>query len=116
MTQIFNLIAREDTAATIRLAEAARRDSSSMKTLAVMTMAFLPATFLATVFAIPGLTRDQPPGFSVYLAVSIPTTVAILLAWAGITQRQVIRDLLRDIGRRKGLRKGKTVDSGIKMA
>jgi hypothetical protein len=70
VSQIFNLIAREDTAATIRLAEAAKRDTSSMKTLAVMTMAFLPATFLATVFAMPSLALDQPPGFNVYLAVS----------------------------------------------
>lgn len=116
MTVIFNLIAREDTAATIRLAEAARRDSSSMKTLAVMTMAFLPATSLATVFAMPGLTRDEPPGFNVYLAVSIPTTVAILLGWAAITQRQVMRDLLRDVRRAKGSSKGKTVDSGVEMA
>ncbi|OIW25352.1 hypothetical protein CONLIGDRAFT_91180 [Coniochaeta ligniaria NRRL 30616] len=100
MTIIFNLIAREDTAATIRLAEATKRDSSSMKTLAVMTMAFLPATFLASVFAMPSLAVDKPPRFGVYLAVTIPTTVAILLGWAAITQRQVIRDLLVDVRRR----------------
>ena len=67
-----------------------------MKTLAVMSMAFLPATFLAAVFAMPSLTGDRTsgPGFKVYLALSIPTTVAILLGWAAITQRQAIRVLL----------------------
>jgi hypothetical protein len=67
-----------------------------MKTLAVMTMVFLPATFYASVFAMPSLSVDQPPDFKVYLALAIPTTAAILLAWAAITQRQIIRDLILD--------------------
>ncbi|KAB5566777.1 hypothetical protein GE09DRAFT_1284507 [Coniochaeta sp. 2T2.1] len=98
LTTIFNLVAREDTKATIQLAEAAKRDSSSMKTLAVVTMAFLPATFLATVFAMPSLSTSPPtgPGLKVFLAIAIPTTVAILLLWAGVTQRQIIRDLWED--------------------
>ncbi|KAB5566743.1 hypothetical protein GE09DRAFT_745768 [Coniochaeta sp. 2T2.1] len=83
LTRIFNLIARQDTKATIQLAEAAKRDGSSMKTVAVMTMAFLPATFVATVFAMPSLTANSPTelGLGLYLAVAIPTTIGILLLW-----------------------------------
>ena len=54
MCQIWNLIAQRDNvinqsiAADSRaLAAASRRDSSAMKTIAVLTMAFLPGTFVA---------------------------------------------------------------------
>ena len=51
---LFNLIARGDAAVNIRIAEdsrllarASKRDSVAMKTMAVVTMAFLPGTFVA---------------------------------------------------------------------
>ncbi len=50
--QVYNLVAQRDAKATLELtidsgevAKAALRDSSSMKTIAVMTLIFLPATF-----------------------------------------------------------------------
>lgn len=86
-----------------------------MKTLAVMTMAFLPATFLASVFAMPSLVLDQPPGFNVYLAISIPTTIAILLGWAAITQRQAIRESLQGVSLRRPSSKPKDLNSDIEM-
>lgn len=73
-----------------------------MKTIAFMTMFFLPATFFSTVFAMPGLNLEQAPAFKTYLALSITTTVAIILAWAVITQRQVLRDMLLDLSNRRG--------------
>lgn len=57
---MFNLIAREEARASIKLAdaslkiaEAAKGDSGAMKTVAVMTMLFLPATFFAALFSMP---------------------------------------------------------------
>ena len=51
---LYNFIAREDAQVNIRIADASRhlalaskRDSASMKTMAVVTMAFLPGTFAA---------------------------------------------------------------------
>ncbi|KAI0545428.1 hypothetical protein F4679DRAFT_588541 [Xylaria curta] len=41
------------------LAEAAKRDAASMKTIAVMTMAFLLGTFFAALFSVPSLRWDQ---------------------------------------------------------
>ncbi|KAI0815502.1 hypothetical protein GGR55DRAFT_349117 [Xylaria sp. FL0064] len=57
---IFNLIAQQDQNTSIGIAEDSRilaaesnRDRTSMKTLAVVTMAFLPGAFVAAVLAIP---------------------------------------------------------------
>jgi len=54
-------MARGDAQTNIVLAKAAREDSYSMKTIAVMTMAFLPATYLAALFALPLLQWDSSP-------------------------------------------------------
>ncbi|KAK4187035.1 hypothetical protein QBC35DRAFT_532845 [Podospora australis] len=43
---------RLDAASSIQIAESARKESSSMKTIAIMTMSFLPGTFLAAYFAL----------------------------------------------------------------
>ena len=58
--KLFNLIAREEARASIKLADstlkiaaAAKSDSGAMKTVAVMTMLFLPATFFAALFSMP---------------------------------------------------------------
>ncbi|EAU30116.1 conserved hypothetical protein [Aspergillus terreus NIH2624] len=77
--------------ASRELAAAARRDGSSMKTVAVLTMAFLPATFFATFFAIPSLAWSSPDKFVLYFVFTIPATVVTFVLWAGITQRASLR-------------------------
>ncbi|KAF2830362.1 hypothetical protein CC86DRAFT_452807 [Ophiobolus disseminans] len=57
---IIALLTHEDAAASIDLATASRKDTSSMKTIAIMTMIFLPATFFAALFSVPLLQWDQP--------------------------------------------------------
>ena len=64
-----------------------------MRTLAIVTMVFLPGTFVAAVFALPALggggdnnlsqsdAQIAIPGFALYWAVSIPTTVLTLCVW-----------------------------------
>jgi hypothetical protein len=70
-----------------------KRDSSSMKVIAIMTMAFLPATFFATLFSVPSLKWDADapsviqPSFWVYVACTLPTTVLVFLVWAVCTGR-----------------------------
>lgn len=72
------------------IAAATKRDSSAMKTIAFMTMAFLWATFLAAFFALPVLewehkTDVQMDGVKLYWTVAIPSTAAIFVAWALVT-------------------------------
>ncbi|KAK3400845.1 hypothetical protein B0T20DRAFT_319446, partial [Sordaria brevicollis] len=66
---------------THQLAQAARQDSSAMKTIAVLTMAFLPATYLSTLFSMPSLNWDQRKHFVIYWAIAIPLTLATFLLW-----------------------------------
>ncbi|GAB1320948.1 hypothetical protein MFIFM68171_11158 [Madurella fahalii] len=91
---MFALLTHRDAAASIDLAAAARKDSASMKTVAVMTMAFLPATFFAALFAMPSLQWDQPRvvqgHFWVYWAFTLPTTAAVFLVWLLFTERKSI--------------------------
>ncbi|MCJ1283554.1 hypothetical protein MMC26_002884, partial [Xylographa opegraphella] len=92
---LYNLIAREDSKANIDIARASRsialasqRDSASMKTIAVLTMAFLPATWVAALFAMPLFnwngTPDEPlvyDRFWIYWALTLPLTAAVLSIW-----------------------------------
>ncbi|MCJ1385495.1 hypothetical protein MMC17_008618 [Xylographa soralifera] len=92
---LYNLIAREDSKANIDIATASRaialasrRDSASMKTIAVLTMAFLPATWIAALFAMPLFNWNGAPGepiiydrFWIYWALTLPLTTAVLSIW-----------------------------------
>ena len=62
-------------------AEAAHRDSSSMKTIAIMTMAFLPATSFAALFSLPSFSKSAHAELWVYWALTIPTTIMVFLVW-----------------------------------
>jgi Mg2+ and Co2+ transporter CorA len=92
--KIFNLIAQRDAEQSILLAKsstllarAAQQDSSSMKAIAVLTMAILPATFFATLFSMPLLNwnlevdKVVQPQFWVYLAFTLPATALAFCTW-----------------------------------
>ena len=76
---------RNDASANITLAKAAVSDSKSMKVIAVMTMVFLPGTFLAALFAVPSLQWDSDKviqdNFWIYWAITLPSTAVVLLLW-----------------------------------
>ncbi|KAK4223047.1 hypothetical protein QBC38DRAFT_447737 [Podospora fimiseda] len=58
-----------------------QRDSSAMKAIAVLTMTFLPATYIASLFATPGI-NSANPSQKIYWAVTIPLTAFVLGIWA----------------------------------
>ncbi|KAM7187685.1 hypothetical protein V8F33_011069 [Rhypophila sp. PSN 637] len=88
-TVVFNLMTRADTQASISLAKSAKKDSSSMKVIAVMTMTFLPATFLAALFAVPSLKWDaetvMQDNFWVFWAFALPATALTFGLWFLLT-------------------------------
>lgn len=57
------------------------QDGASMKTIAVITMVFLPGTYLASVFAMPVFPQGHDDAFWLYWAICIPLTVVVCLAW-----------------------------------
>ncbi|ETS79640.1 hypothetical protein PFICI_09493 [Pestalotiopsis fici W106-1] len=83
--------------ASHEIAKAAKRDSSDMKTIAIMTMAFLPATFLAALFAIPSLDWQSDDVIQsnhwVYWAFTIPATILVFFLWYLLNQRDFLRCL-----------------------
>ncbi|KAB5577514.1 hypothetical protein GE09DRAFT_1051720 [Coniochaeta sp. 2T2.1] len=112
---LFSLLTHNDAKVNIRvanasveLAAAARRDGSSMKTIAVLTMAFLPATFFAAFFSIPSLGWVEPDKFPLFWACTLPVTAATFMLWAGVTQREAMRRLVRDIASRRRERREDT--------
>ncbi|KAI1459729.1 hypothetical protein F4805DRAFT_51584 [Annulohypoxylon moriforme] len=92
-TVLFALLTHEDSAihaeladASRKIAEASKRDSSSMKTVAIMTMAFLPATFFAALFSVPSLDWHGDdsviqPKFWIYWAFTLPATALVFGLW-----------------------------------
>ncbi|KAJ0116967.1 uncharacterized protein J7T55_003381 [Diaporthe amygdali] len=87
VSMLSTMLTHEDARASIELADAAKRDGSSMKTIAVVTMAFLPATFFAALFAMPSLQWDQPAGriiqptFWIYWVFTVPATLLVFIIW-----------------------------------
>lgn len=125
--QVFGLLTHEDAEvnldvarANTKIASAARNDSSAMKTIALMTMLFLPGTFYAALFALPSLKFDDKApgvvqdGFGLYWAFTIPSTLVVLLAslvmnkgWRALgrgVERVHLKLKRRDLGGEKEVR------------
>ncbi|KAK2798492.1 hypothetical protein FQN51_007646 [Onygenales sp. PD_10] len=63
-----------------------RADSSDMKSISILTMVFLPATFISTLFSTPFFSDNDhrwkaSKDIWVYWAVTIPVTLAVFAAW-----------------------------------
>ncbi|KAM0714814.1 hypothetical protein Q7P37_009278 [Cladosporium fusiforme] len=84
-----NLLNIELAKATAQVAEETRQDSAAMKTIAVLTLTFLPGTAIASFFSMndaftfnpgPGETIASP-NLWIFFAVTIPVTVATYALW-----------------------------------
>ncbi|CAO2655074.1 Nn.00g118070.m01.CDS01 [Neocucurbitaria sp. VM-36] len=88
----YNMIAQRDSQVMTSIGEAARQDSGAMRTIAVLSMAFLPPTFLSAIFSMSFF--DYTPGqgsesaewsvsgkFWIYWAFAIPLTCMTLGIW-----------------------------------
>ncbi|KAF2000202.1 hypothetical protein P154DRAFT_204140 [Amniculicola lignicola CBS 123094] len=84
-----NRISRSVAEETALIAVATKRDRAAMKTIAVLTIIFLPPTFVATFPSMPMLNwNPQLHGkftsnyFWVYWAVAVPLTTFVLIIWS----------------------------------
>ena len=74
---------------TAAIALETRRDSAAMKTISVVTIVFLPGTFVATLFSMDVFHGQSADGtgvrvaslFWVYWAVTIPLTMLVIASW-----------------------------------
>ncbi|GAB7363235.1 hypothetical protein MBLNU230_g3517t1 [Neophaeotheca triangularis] len=83
-----NLLNIEIAKATAQVANETREDSAAMKTIAMLTLVFLPGTAVASFFGMEGVFNwdgDEGPLVSsyvwVYFAVTIPLTGFVIVAW-----------------------------------
>ncbi|EMD00642.1 hypothetical protein BAUCODRAFT_43050, partial [Baudoinia panamericana UAMH 10762] len=71
-----------------RIAHATLSDAASMKTIAILTMLFLPGTAVASFFSIQmfnwnaGDSRQiASPWVWVYFVIAVPLTTGVMIAW-----------------------------------
>ncbi|KAH7381533.1 hypothetical protein BKA66DRAFT_464397 [Pyrenochaeta sp. MPI-SDFR-AT-0127] len=99
----YNMIAQRDSQTMAGLGLAAKVDSGAMRTIAVVTMAFLPPTFLSAIFSMSFFNYtpsqgDESGGWSVsdkfwiYWAFAVPLTCMTLATWFWRQKRHVSLD------------------------
>ncbi|KAI1175640.1 hypothetical protein F4777DRAFT_549358 [Nemania sp. FL0916] len=91
LSVLYNFVAQVDNDMNARMAYRAGLDGTAMKTLAYVTVIFLPPTFVATLFSMSmfdwqASTRSTEPvvvvpDFWIFWVVSVPLTLAVLAGW-----------------------------------
>ncbi|KAK6437197.1 hypothetical protein LTR95_006613 [Oleoguttula sp. CCFEE 5521] len=84
-----NLLNIEIAKATAQVAEETRQDSAAMKTIAVLTLTFLPGTAIASFFSMNNAFNFDPgpdekmvaPYLWIFFAVTVPITVGVYIFW-----------------------------------
>ncbi|KAL0959095.1 hypothetical protein HGRIS_014393 [Hohenbuehelia grisea] len=96
MNLVFSLTNIEDSQQMGKMTEAAVRDSAAMKQIAYLTMVFLPASFVATVFGmnVRELSPDTTGTLPHYFAAAFPMTavtvwIIIAFQFRSMTHREV---------------------------
>ncbi|KAH6632308.1 hypothetical protein F5144DRAFT_490343, partial [Chaetomium tenue] len=87
-------IGYQDTQVNLKIASDTREDSNQMRSIAFLTMVFLPATFLAAVFSMtffnwkPGEgERFVSPYIAIYIGLAVVVTAVVLSCWIWFTRR-----------------------------
>ncbi|KAF2971315.1 hypothetical protein GQX73_g2262 [Xylaria multiplex] len=83
----FNTVAQHDAKTSVKIALATQSDSLSMKSIALVTLAFLPPTFVCAIFSMSFFDYNADSGwafsdkFWLYWVFAIPTTLLTAAAW-----------------------------------
>lgn len=100
----FHTVAQYDSAVAVQIGRAAQEDSSAMKTVAFLTLTFLPATFVSAILGMSFFNYDADSDklsvssqFWVYWAVVIPLTLATFILW-NFWRRLFPPRLIGDVG------------------
>lgn len=88
-SRIDNLLNVKLARVTAQMAEETRQDSAAMKTIATMTLVFLPGTAVASFFSMNGMFNWSPaageriasPYLYVFFAVTVPLTLLVYSLW-----------------------------------
>ncbi|KAI9778892.1 MAG: hypothetical protein M1839_007855 [Geoglossum umbratile] len=116
---LYSLISQRDNKLSMSVAEvskeiadATRRDSSSMKTIAALGLVFLPGTFIAALFGAGVMALPPPPvaearagtahlvvsrSWWVFFAISAPLTAVTVVVWAAYLRWRSIAERRRAV-------------------
>ncbi|OIW26742.1 hypothetical protein CONLIGDRAFT_716965 [Coniochaeta ligniaria NRRL 30616] len=89
----FHIAAQRDSRIQVRIGEEAQKETTAMKAIALITMTFLPATFVSSVFSMPFFYFKQSEGGTagdftvsdqlwIYCALAAPLSLCTLALWA----------------------------------
>ncbi|KAJ4347608.1 hypothetical protein N0V95_005254 [Ascochyta clinopodiicola] len=105
---MLNTITQSDAEYTAAIAVDGRRDSSAMKTIAILGIVFLPGTFMATLFSsdmfdwgaddsdvVDAHSLTVSRKMWIYWVITVPLTVLTLLLWMLWTRRETSRSSQR---------------------
>lgn len=74
------MIAQQDNVVSIKLAKEALSDSKAMKTLSIVTILFLPGTFVATLFTTNVVSfKDSAAETMTYIEAVVPLTLGLMV-------------------------------------
>ena len=106
---LYNLTSQRDSRLQLTIAEAAKRDSSTMRAISILTLVFLPATFVSTVFStsvfdfqkwqrqhdskeiVEGASAVVSMGWWIYLMCCILCTLLVSMFWYLWTRKELRR-------------------------
>jgi hypothetical protein len=102
----FNIIAKQNSTTMAEIATHSFRDAISMRTIALVTLFFLPGTFIAAFFSMSFFTASQSPFLSqpasswLFFVLTLPLTTFTILIWEIWKQNEERRFLLERGGDR----------------
>ena len=102
----FNIIAKQNSTTMAEIATYSFRDAISMRTIALVTLFFLPGTFIAAFFSMSFFTSSQSPFLSrpasswLFFVLTLPLTTFTILVWEVWKQNEERRFLLERDGDR----------------
>ena len=86
MNLVYNIVSQKEAESSLAIARDSKKDSSSMKAIAALTMVFLPATAVTSFFGMSFFNGAEgklrvSSDWWIFVAVSLPLTVATLVVW-----------------------------------
>ena len=86
MALVYNIVSQSAAQTSLAIARDTKRDSSSMKAIAALTMVFLPATAVTSFFGMSFFDSSSGPWqvsgeWWIFLAVTVPLTIATVVVW-----------------------------------
>ncbi|KAI0913102.1 hypothetical protein F4823DRAFT_559367 [Ustulina deusta] len=97
----FNTVAQHDASMSVKISSATQSDSLTMKSIALVTLTFLPPTFVSAIFSMSFFNYSAESGwvlsdkFWVYWVFAIPTTLLTVVAWYFLQRKYSVPALPR---------------------